>query len=114
MHPYINKLMTHLSQRTPQAGDMSGQELLEQLWYYYIEETTVEPEAIRAAFREIDRSLELLPSKEADRICDLTCRLCYLYQHSAFLDGVTLGAQLSGAIEDRVIGRPQWASLCVE
>ena len=104
MNPYINKLLTHLAQSAPEDADMSGEELLEQLWYYYIEETTVEPKEIRAAFREIDRSLEKLPGKEADRICDLTCRLCYLYQRSAFLDGLTLGAQLSGAIADHKIG----------
>ncbi|MBE6950591.1 MAG: hypothetical protein E7451_04560 [Ruminococcaceae bacterium] len=106
MNPYINKLLAHLSQRTPYADTISGQELLEQLWYYYIEETAVEPKEIRAAFRKIDRSLEKLPDKEADRVCDLTCQLCYLYQRSAFLDGLTLGARLSGAITAHETGRP--------
>lgn len=99
MNPYIQTLLTHLSERNPQACDVSGEDLLEQLWFCYIEKMTVEPQAIRAAFREIDDALHLLPMKDANRICELTCSLCYLHQQSAFLDGVTLGAQLHTALE---------------
>lgn len=99
MNPYIQKLLSHLSDRTPEAYALSGEDLLQQLWYYYIEETSADPQEIRAAFREVDDALQSLPAKEADRVWDVTCKLCFLYQRTAFLDGVTLVAQLRTALE---------------
>lgn len=98
MSLYINTLLHHLAERHSRTCGLSGEDLLEQLWHCYLEDATIEPAEIRAAFREVDSILEQLAFRDADRIFDLTCQLCCLYQRSAFLDGMTLGLQLSAAV----------------
>lgn len=108
MNKHIQKLLTHLSERTPQACTITGEDLLEHLWFTYLEETSADPQEIRAAFREIDSLLQPLPKKDANHLWDLICKVCYVHQHISFLDGVTLGAQLHTALENGVeyLNRP--------
>lgn len=54
MNQDIKKLITHLSEHSPSQTRLTGKDLLEQLWYCYLEEKTVDPHQIRDGFREID------------------------------------------------------------
>ena len=98
MNHYIEKLIIHLSERKSTGTKLTGEDLLEQLWYCYLEEKTVDPEEIREGFREVDSLLERLPLKSADRVFDVVYGQCCRYQRQAFLDGLMLGVGLHGAM----------------
>lgn len=98
MNQDIKKLITHLSEHSPSGTRLTGKDLLEQLWYCYLEEKTVDPHQIRDGFREIDILLAPLPSGSSSQVFDAVCQQCYRYQREAFLDGLILGAGLRQAL----------------
>lgn len=98
MNHYIKMLITHLSECHPSGTKLTGDELLEQLWYCYLEEKNVDPQEIRDGFREVDRLLASLPQREASLIFDVVCQQCCRYQREAFLDGLRLGTGLHQAL----------------
>lgn len=106
MNSYIDKVLTHLSEREPQIGPMTGEDMLEELWFYYLETASVEPQEIQDVFLEIDHTLHPLPWKDAEHIRNLTNRLCYVYQRISFLDGLTLGTQFAQALENHAAFPP--------
>ena len=98
MNHYMEKLITHLSQRHSAGTKLTGGDLLELLWYCYLEERKLDPQEIREGFQEVDSLLAQLPLRSADRIFDIVCAQCCRYQRQAFLDGLMLGAGLHGAM----------------
>ena len=98
MNHYIDKLITHLSEHSPSGTRLTGKDLLEQLWYCYLEEKNVDPQEIREGFREIDRLLEQLPTRGASQVFDTVCQQCVRYQRETFLDGLRLGISLHQAL----------------
>ena len=98
MDQHINKLIEHLSERDSETTKLTGEDLMQQLWYYYLEENTADPEEIKEGFREVDALLKTPPMKCADRIFDVVCQQCGRYQRTAFLDGLALGSRLQEAL----------------
>lgn len=91
----LKKLHDYLRSIPSEAPSITGEELLEQLWLFFAEEYPVENAAVRAAFLEVDGVLEPLGLNAADRVTAITCRLCWLCERAAFLEGLRLGVQLS-------------------
>lgn len=98
MKMYVNQLLMHLTQYQSERTSLTGKDLLEQLWYCYLEENRADSKEIREGFREIDMILGQLPLKSADQLFDEVCRQCCRYQREAFLDGLILGMGLHGAL----------------
>ena len=90
----VKALVDHLSGRSLCRTDLTGADLLEQLWYCYLEENSADPQEIRDGFRDVDKLLEPLPFASANQLFDIVSRQCCRYQRQAFLDGLTLGARL--------------------
>ena len=98
MNHYIKLLFTELSRRESETTHLTGEDLLEQLWFCYLEENRADSKEIREGFRKIDAILGQLPIKSADQLFDEACRQCCRYQREAFLDGLTLGVRLHAAL----------------
>ena len=98
MNHYIKLLFTELSRRESSTTHLTGEDLLEQLWYCYLEERRADSGEIWEGFREVDAILGQLPLKSADQLFDEVCRQCCRYQREAFLDGLILGVGLHGLI----------------
>ena len=98
MNHYFKLLFAELSHRESETTHLTGEDLLEQLWYCYLEERRADSVEIREGFREVDAVLGQLPLKSADQLFDAVCRQCCRYQREAFLDGLTLGVGLHGAL----------------
>ena len=98
MNPYIESLITHLSEYALSGTNLTGNDLLEQLWYCYLEEKTVDPQQIRDGFREVDHLLESIPQCSASLVFDVVCQQCCRYQRQAFLDGLRLGVGLQQSL----------------
>ena len=98
MTHYIEKLLAELSRRESDTTNLTGEDLLEQLWFCYLEENRADSKEIREGFRKIDAILGQLPIKSADQLFDEACRQCCRYQREAFLDGLTLGVRLHAAL----------------
>ena len=98
MNHYIKLLFAELSRRESETTHLTGEDLLEQLWYCYLEERSADSGEIREGFREVDAILGQLPLKSADQLFDAVCRQCCRYQREAFLDGLILGVGLHGLI----------------
>ena len=98
MNNYLEKLLSELSRRESETTHLTGEDLLEQLWYCYLEERRADSVEIREGFREVDAILGQLPLKSADQLFDAVCRQCCRYQREAFLDGLILGVGLHGVM----------------
>ena len=98
MNHYVEQLLTEVSHRHSSTTNLTGRDLLEQLWYCYLEENRADSEGIREGFRKIDTILGQLPLKSADKLFDEVCRQCCRYQREAFLDGLILGIGLHGVM----------------
>jgi hypothetical protein len=93
-----DRLLTELLQHQAGGTNMTGEDLLEQLWFCYLEENRADSKEIREGFRKIDAILGQLPIKSADQLFDEACRQCCRYQREAFLDGLTLGVRLHATL----------------
>ena len=93
-----DRLLTELLQHQAGGTNMTGEDLLEQLWFCYLEENRADSKEIREGFRKIDAILGQLPIKSADQLFDEACRQCCRYQREAFLDGLILGVGLHGVM----------------
>lgn len=93
-----DRLITELLQHQAGGTNMTGEDLLEQLWFCYLEENRADSKEIREGFRKMDAILGQLPIKSADQLFDEACRQCCRYQREAFLDGLTLGVRLHAAL----------------
>lgn len=86
----LRALVNHLSERSLCGTVLTGADLLEQLWYFYLEENTADPPEIREGFRDVEKLLEPLPFRSANQIFDTVSQQCCRYQRQAFLDGLTV------------------------
>ena len=50
----LRALVNHLSERSLCGTVLTGADLLEQLWYFYLEENTADPPEIREGFRDVE------------------------------------------------------------
>lgn len=60
-----DRLITELLQHQAGGTNMTGEDLLEQLWFCYLEENRADSKEIREGFRKIDAILGQLPIKSA-------------------------------------------------
>ena len=98
MKVYMERFLEYLSRRESETTQLTGEDLLEQLWHCYLEERRADSGEIREGFRKIEAILGQLPLKSADQLFDEICRQCCRYQREAFLDGLILGVGLHGVM----------------
>lgn len=94
MNKIINQLKTYIEAHPFDSGDSDCETVLDQLYQAYAESHESDPVEISTGFKELEEFLCKLPLEDNNAVFNLCCRLCSVYEHKAFIDGVQYGAHL--------------------
>lgn len=94
MDSIAQRLKAYIEAHPFDPGDNDYETVLDQFYQAYQESRESDPSDIREGFRELDKLLGHLPLEDNNAIFNLCCRLCTVYEHKAFLDGLQYGARL--------------------
>lgn len=100
MNKYVENLKSFLAEQSRGFKYDDTNSILEVLYHYYSEANPIDSAVIRCQFKELDDVLCHLSLVENNAVFSTTCNLCASYEKQAFLDGVSVGLQLSAALED--------------
>ena len=76
------------------GGDSGCETVLDQLYQAYAESHESDPPEIGDGFKELEEFLCNLPLDDNNAVFNLCCRLCSIYEHKAFVEGLQYGAHL--------------------
>ena len=94
MDKIAKRLKAYIDTHPFDPGDSDCKTVLDQLYQAYQESHESDPPEIREGFKELDELLCALPLDDNNTVFNLCCRLCTVYEHKSFLDGVQYGAHL--------------------
>lgn len=94
MDKIADRLKAYIDTHPFDPGDSDCETVLDQLYQAYAESHESDPSEIRDVFRELDDLLGHLPLDDNNEVFNLCCRLCSVYEHKAFIDGLQYGAHL--------------------
>lgn len=97
----ISQAMRDYLQTHPyDTGDPDCENILDLLYRAYAETHESDPTEIQSGFAELEEFLKTLPLDDNNAVFNLTCWLCTVYEHKAFLDGLQFGAKLMIELTD--------------
>ncbi len=99
MDNIAKRLASYMDKHPIDLGDTDCETVLDQLYQAYAESHESDPPEIRDGFKELEAFLCNLPLEDNNSVFNLCCRLCSVYEHKAFVDGVQYGAQLMNELK---------------
>ena len=99
MDNIAKRLASYMDKHSIDLGDTDCETVLDQLYQAYAESHESDPPEIRDGFKELEAFLCNLPLEDNNSVFNLCCRLCSVYEHKAFVDGVQYGAQLMNELK---------------
>ena len=94
MKRYIEAFCAYIKKREQCENYPQMESVMGALCYCYCVHRDFSTEQIRNSFQQINEITKKLTLEENDRVCDLTCQLCDLYQQEAFQEGLRVGFRL--------------------
>ena len=94
MDKIVERLKAYIDTHPFDPGDSDCETVLDQLYQAYAESHESNPQEISEGFKELEEFLCNLPLDDNNAVFNLCCRLCTVYEHKAFLDGLQYGAYL--------------------
>lgn len=89
-----HRLNAYIESHPLTLGDSDCETVLDQLYQAYTESHESDSAEIRDGFKELEDFLCVLPLDDNNAVFNLCCRLCSVYEHKAFCDGLQYGAHL--------------------
>ncbi len=94
MDNFAKRLKAYIETHPFDPGDSNYETVLDQLYQAYAESHESDPPEISEGFKELEEFLETPPLDDNNAVFNLCCRLCTVYEHKAFIDGLQYGAHL--------------------
>ena len=94
MDNITTRLKAYMDAHPFDPGDSDCETVVDQLYQAYAESHESDPPEICDSFKELEEFLCKLPLEDNNAVFNLCCRLCSVYEHKAFRDGLIYGAHL--------------------
>ena len=92
MKEFLERLQTHIEQRTPDLGDADS--VLTLLYEAYSDCNRMDDAVIKEDFHRLYEQMNGLTLRDMDRILDPVCTLCRSHERCGFVEGVKVGVRL--------------------
>ena len=94
MDKIAKRLKAYVDTHPFDPGDSDCKTVLDQLYQAYSESHKADPSEISEGFKALEEFLCNIPLEDHNAVFNLCCRLCSVYEHKAFRDGLIYGANL--------------------